>query len=306
MTTWNPSDKQTDIVLSFGNTVASISGSIGGVRSTTSKSSGKIYFEVVATSASEVCEIGIANSSADITSFLGGDGNSVVYLSNGNIVFGGSGNSVNTYTDGDVIGVAVDLPNHLVYFALNNAWQNSANPASGAGGTNYLTSANPMFAAVVMSASGSESVTEKFGPSFTYTPPSGYSAWDLTATNVNLVGVSATASVGTITVNSPDKNVSLLGVVATSAVGALNKQSSPNVSITGVSVTASAGSIIFGGAAGSLTASETADTASFGGNAGLAGSLVASEARDTASIRGHYGFIGWIPVNVQDEVWTER
>ena len=40
-----------------------------------------------------------------------------------------------TYTTGDIIGIAVDLDNHKLYFAKNGTWQNSGDPTSGATGT---------------------------------------------------------------------------------------------------------------------------------------------------------------------------
>ena len=41
----------------------------------------------------------------------------------------------NSFTDGDIIGVAVDLDNLKIYFSKNGVWQNSGDPTSGATGT---------------------------------------------------------------------------------------------------------------------------------------------------------------------------
>jgi len=41
----------------------------------------------------------------------------------------------NSYTDGDIIGVAVDLDNLKIYFSKNGTWQNSGDPTSGSTGT---------------------------------------------------------------------------------------------------------------------------------------------------------------------------
>jgi len=41
----------------------------------------------------------------------------------------------NTYTDGDIIGIAVDLDNLKIYFSKNGVWQNSGDPTSGSTGT---------------------------------------------------------------------------------------------------------------------------------------------------------------------------
>jgi hypothetical protein len=41
----------------------------------------------------------------------------------------------NTYTDGDIIGIALDLDNLKIYFSKNGVWQNSGDPTSGSTGT---------------------------------------------------------------------------------------------------------------------------------------------------------------------------
>ena len=56
---------------------------------------------------------------------------------------GGSGNNDDfgdTYTDGDIISVALDLDNNKVYYAKNGTWQNSQDPTDG---TNALTITAP-------------------------------------------------------------------------------------------------------------------------------------------------------------------
>jgi hypothetical protein len=41
----------------------------------------------------------------------------------------------NSYAVGDIIGVAMDLDNHKIYFSKNGTWQNSGDPTSGSTGT---------------------------------------------------------------------------------------------------------------------------------------------------------------------------
>ena len=41
----------------------------------------------------------------------------------------------NTYTTGDIIGIAMDLDNNKLYFSKNGTWQNSGDPTSGSTGT---------------------------------------------------------------------------------------------------------------------------------------------------------------------------
>ena len=45
----------------------------------------------------------------------------------------------NTYTTGDIIGVAMDLDNNKLYFSKNGTWQDSGDPTSGASGTGAVS-----------------------------------------------------------------------------------------------------------------------------------------------------------------------
>jgi hypothetical protein len=45
----------------------------------------------------------------------------------------------NSYTTGDIIGIALDLDNNKLYFAKNGTWQNSGDPTSGATGTGAIS-----------------------------------------------------------------------------------------------------------------------------------------------------------------------
>ena len=98
-----------------------------------------------------------------------------------------------TFTDGDIVSVAMDLDNNKLYFAKNNTWINSGNPESGATGTGaYAIVAGDFyhFAATSISSGGAALWSCNFGsPSyanssdaadangygaFEYAPPSGY------------------------------------------------------------------------------------------------------------------------------------
>ena len=45
----------------------------------------------------------------------------------------------NTWTTGDIIGIALDLDNNKLYFSKNESWQNGGDPTSGATGTGAIT-----------------------------------------------------------------------------------------------------------------------------------------------------------------------
>jgi hypothetical protein len=113
--------------------------------STIAPSSGKYYAEFKPTSGSTIyTAIGVTPQvswdSIDgetIGSGAGGENKSVAYTKDGNVRQGNSTiYSGSSYTgNGDIVGVAMDLDNHKVYFSKNGVWQNSGDPTSGATGT---------------------------------------------------------------------------------------------------------------------------------------------------------------------------
>ena len=102
-------------------------------------SSGKWYWEHYTDNANyQLCGIAAADFLTGTASqAYMGYGKSRGYMSsNGNKV----GSAVytaygNTWTTGDIIGVAVDMDNGSIYFAKNNTWQDSGDPTSGASKT---------------------------------------------------------------------------------------------------------------------------------------------------------------------------
>lgn len=177
--TMNPLDKHTTVTLSDGNLKSVIANSgQGGVRGNFGMTSGKWYFECTIGSTPGL--IGVANADAVLTSeYPGNDANGwTVFGFNGNKYNGSAVAYGNTWTTDDVVGVAVDMDNGKIWWAINNTWQASGNPATGA---------NPAFSnlsGTVFAAAGAPSntgygldCTWNFGQqSFTYTPPTGYEA----------------------------------------------------------------------------------------------------------------------------------
>jgi len=106
---------------------------------------------------------------------------------------GVSQTGVGTFTNGDIIAVAMDLDNNKLYFAKNNTWINSGDPESGATGTgSYAISSGDFyhFAVTSISSGGAGLWSSNFGNppyanssdaadangygAFEYAPPSGY------------------------------------------------------------------------------------------------------------------------------------
>jgi SPRY domain len=174
-TTLNPNDKAEFIVLSNGNlSAASTIGSVNdSVRATTSKQTGKWYFEVTIQSAPDsYFSIGIADSQELLELSPGSSSFGCGYHYDGVIACDASYQLyVAPYYGGDVIGVAADFDARLLYFTLNGEWV--------LGEPQYVNGLEigevAMFPMVNLSED--DFLTVNFGASpFVYAVPSGFQA----------------------------------------------------------------------------------------------------------------------------------
>jgi len=132
--------------LSEGNVkVLSISGVESYITSTIAVSSGKWYWEIkITASGSGKDFVGIVDKVSDNTDFSPYSGNSQAisyYGSTGHSKAGSTSTNESygdTFTAGDIIGVAMDLVNNKLYFSKNGTFQNSGDPTSGSTGTGAL------------------------------------------------------------------------------------------------------------------------------------------------------------------------
>ena len=105
-------------------------------------SSGKWYTELYVGSAVGTALIGISDrQSQGGTHYLGGQSYEYSYYSyNGKSINGGTQSTYgNSYTTGDIIGIAIDLDNSKLYFSKNGTFQNSGDPTSGSTGTGAVS-----------------------------------------------------------------------------------------------------------------------------------------------------------------------
>jgi len=207
-TTLNPlATTTTQGTVSEGNLEFDRAGSSDGwvsILSTIGASSGKYYAEIKIIdvgSPSQGCVLGFLN--LDETNIMS---SSSTYLgaatadagmgwySVGNVFRqGGHVNIINSYTDNDIVMLAMDLDNGYCYFGKNGSWENSGDPTSGSSGTGgYATSnmtANGTYCFAV-SCREAGNVQMNFGSppysvssgnadangygNFEYAPPSGY------------------------------------------------------------------------------------------------------------------------------------
>ena len=106
--------------------------------STLAVSQGKYYAEFKITDMTNGFSIvGISDANQfDYDSFMGSKSRAYSYRSDGTKGNNSTSSSYgNTFTTGDIIGVAMDLDNNKLYFSKNGTWQNSGDPTSGATGT---------------------------------------------------------------------------------------------------------------------------------------------------------------------------
>ena len=136
--------------------------------STLGVSSGKWYWEVeydAKSGGSDVAYIGITPSTSTSTTEQPLMSNNQYYYYSS-----GSGEGVtmgDSYTTGDIIGIALDLDNNKIYFSKNGVWQNSGDPTSGATGTGAISITDPSstvlgnYFAIVADGSSSYNATFK-------------------------------------------------------------------------------------------------------------------------------------------------
>lgn len=178
--TWNPLRKDNNASISLANGNLAASGTTypsGAFLSTiAAQTSGLFYAEFTLVGAQwptvAVADVTVPNicpsGSMSVSGVVAWDNSN--YFINGTTVASGL-----TMNNGDVIGVAFDAATRKVWFAQNNTWVSSGNPAAGTNergivaGTGSLAFACRSESTVVIHAN--------FGQRpFSYTPPTGYSA----------------------------------------------------------------------------------------------------------------------------------
>lgn len=210
-TTWDPAFKASTLTLSGSNLTATGSGSsvLQVVRSTTSQSIGKVYWEVTVGAMTANVMVGFGNPSVTTSTNLSSTVNSVCLvpgnnqktLLNGVTLNIGSTSSVS----GAVVSIALDVPNKLVWIsdavmrAASTPWNNSAtaNPNTNTGGQALTALAAGPYYAMFLAYETGGAATANFGATaFNQTVPTGFTAWDPPSA---LTSTTAIASVTTAT-----------------------------------------------------------------------------------------------------------
>jgi endoglucanase len=165
-----------------------------GVRTTTSKTSGKYCVSVTENAITTDMAVGIASAAESLTAYPGGGGPSIgfygqyggqdIYI-NGAVV--ATNSSIASLAAGDVVTVVVDATNSLVWFsspemvAAGAPWNHSAtaNPTNGTGGISISYITKPYYLMVSTQENGSK-FTLNATPS---NCPAGIPAWDSVVAN---------------------------------------------------------------------------------------------------------------------------
>ena len=185
--TLNPLAMASGLSLSNGNLDAAGAAVYGCVTSTIFAQSGKYYFEFTLNTYQNDTAPGVVSTDANPhTDYLGAQASSVGYLADGRVFQSGSSTSYSSYVAGDVIGVAFDVDTGKIWFAKNNTWLNSGDPAAGSNPVNTISGGKPLGAGYRGVGSGAGSFN--FGQrDFEETVPTGFKAlntYNLNATTI--------------------------------------------------------------------------------------------------------------------------
>jgi len=166
--TLNPLDKGSAISLANGNLYCTSStASHHTVKGTIGVSTGKWYWEVTVDARSNET-IGVANAGFPISgSFISNPGSA-----NSSGIYAGD------FSQGSVLGFALDCDSGKLFIAENNTWKNSGNPVTGANPWYGSLTSGPYFPALNLYDLGTDpQYTVNFGQRpFAYTAPSGFKA----------------------------------------------------------------------------------------------------------------------------------
>jgi hypothetical protein len=144
-------------------------------------SSGKWYFEVKFDSESAATTsqaVGVVK--AEEAYITGTSGGGIYFFTDGTRRIEGSdtGGWGNSWGVGDTIGVAIDLDDDKIWFAINNTWQASGDPSAGTNPAASGFSSEP-YVALIRNGNSSRTTgwTANFGQNaFAYTPPTDFLA----------------------------------------------------------------------------------------------------------------------------------
>ena len=177
--TWNPSDKGANITLSNGNLDATGATAFHSVRATTSRSSGKKYFEILLVAADASGSIiGAMDGSGTLTTYVGNSANGFGHQNNGTDYVTGdtlSNDPATTYTTNDVVNIAIDFGAGSAWLGKNGSWV-TGDPAAGT--SPWVTGISGAYFPTYSTANASNAGRLRTkNAQFTGSVPSGFTSW---------------------------------------------------------------------------------------------------------------------------------
>lgn len=187
---WNPNDANAAFTFSNNNrTVSKTSGGSSWVSFVAKYGfrRGKWYweYEIDTNSASNNDMVGVVGMEHSLSNYPGqsvyGTG---YYGNNGRNYFAGTGTVYgNSFTAGDVVGVALDVDNRKLWFSKNGVWQNSGDPANGLNPIpnnsqlSNTTRFTLFFPCISHYGQGAQSTSNFKVGHLQYTPPAGFNIY---------------------------------------------------------------------------------------------------------------------------------
>ena len=169
--TWNTLNQNLSYPasLAYGNTDIDSQNNTGQFQNTSTfgVSQGKWYMEIKSKSNGQNC-FGITSNPgfhALNNYYIGQTSFSWGYVeANGNKINNDSTvQSGNSFTSGDIIGIAMDLDNSKLFFSKNGTWENSADPVAGTGGLSITANETYFFGCSDVTGSTSAKSSANFG-----------------------------------------------------------------------------------------------------------------------------------------------
>lgn len=179
---FNGTDKNASITLSSNKMTATKTGGSGswcGVRGNAALPTSGKYFFCFRVEAIDTMWLGVVKSSVSLSASPASSASGAAYVfSSGGQKSDGSGSVVSygaSYSATNVISVAVDADSGKVWFAINNTWQASGDPASGTNAA-YSALSGTFYIGAFFGGTTGASVTVQDNSDQAYSPPSGFTA----------------------------------------------------------------------------------------------------------------------------------
>jgi hypothetical protein len=182
--TWNSADK-VSITLSGTNSLTATSGAgVSGVRTTGLQGSGKYYFEFLGTTLGGTNLWGVANAAAVLSTALNTNLNIATVARSGTVIINNVQQGVTallgTIANGNIVGVALDVTNNLIWFRIapSGNWNASGtgNPTTGVGGFSITSIATGLYGFFAANGSGIVTTANFGDTAFSGAVPSGFTS----------------------------------------------------------------------------------------------------------------------------------